>query len=92
MGTNFYFMCTDKKLVRDNFAVNEEWGVHNEESEADLFTLFAHIKYFETEKVAIKGKEKYQSIRKLKVLSELYNPALFAVSDEVSLLDYHYSK
>ena len=33
MGTNFYFMCTDKSLVRENFAINEEWGVHDEEYE-----------------------------------------------------------
>lgn len=33
MGTNFYFMCTDKSLVRESFAINEEWGVHDEEYE-----------------------------------------------------------
>lgn len=33
MGTNFYFMCRDKELVQNSFAIKESWGVHSEEYE-----------------------------------------------------------
>ena len=33
MGTNFYFMCRDKELVQNNFAIKESWGIHSEEYE-----------------------------------------------------------
>lgn len=31
MGTNFYFMMKNKELVQNNFAIKEEWGIHDEE-------------------------------------------------------------
>lgn len=33
MGTNYYFMCRDKELVQENFAIKETWGVYGEEYE-----------------------------------------------------------
>lgn len=33
MGTNFYFMSKDKKLMRENFAVETEYGIHDVEYE-----------------------------------------------------------
>ena len=31
MGTNFYFMCRNKKLVQENFANKTEWSIMDEE-------------------------------------------------------------
>lgn len=36
MGTNFYLMSKSKKLMRENFAVENDYGITDEEYEAKL--------------------------------------------------------
>ena len=33
MGTNFYLMSKSKKLIRENFAVEKDYGITDEEYE-----------------------------------------------------------
>ena len=33
MGTNFYLMSKSKKLIRENFAVEQDYGITDEEYE-----------------------------------------------------------
>ena len=35
MGTNFYLMSKSKKLMRENFAVEKDYGITDEEDEKE---------------------------------------------------------
>ena len=46
MGTNFYLMSKSKKLIRENFAVEKNYGVTNTEDTVGLKHMTLRVNHF----------------------------------------------